>query len=104
MGIKVTVGQTYTSYRPQREKELVDKIQNGLKRTGYAIEGDAKQMCRVDTGRLMSSISTNWSGSGMAHGRVTNPAKPDDGVGQPTDREFTVVVGTNVEYASFVEH
>jgi very-short-patch-repair endonuclease len=54
----------------------------------------------VDTGRLRASISTNWSGSGKARGEVGAKAKLEDGVGPPpTNEEFTVYVGTNVEYA-----
>lgn len=59
----------------------------------------------VDTGRLRGSISTNWSGSGMAKGSTEGVARGEDGVGQPDAKEdmFTVVVGTNVPYASFLE-
>jgi len=53
----------------------------------------------VDTGRLRASISTNWSGSGMDKGRVDAQALPDDGIGEPKGDKFTVVVGTNVDYA-----
>lgn len=49
----------------------------------------AKQRCPVDTGRLRSSIThrLDYSGSGFAA----------DGIG------FHAVVGTNVEYAPYVE-
>ena len=105
MGIKVTVGQKYVSYRPQREKELVDKIQKGLIQLGYEVEREAKINATsfVDTGRLRSSISTNWTGSGMGKGKVQSPAKTDDGVSQPMGKDFAVQVGTNVEYAAPVE-
>lgn len=33
-----------------------------LTRTAYAIEGDAKVLCPVDTGNLMNSISTDVDG------------------------------------------
>jgi len=56
----------------------------------------------VDTGRLRASISSNWKGSGMAKGKVEGQAKPEDGVNQPS-KEMTGVVGTNVEYADYLE-
>lgn len=77
-----------------------------LKKIGFSIMKDAMRMCAVDTGRLRASTSINWTGSGMSKGKVESPAKPEDGVGQPggSAKEFTVVVGTNVEYAVPVEY
>lgn len=75
---------------------------NAVKKGCFMVEGDAKGFCVVDTGRLRSSISSNWTGSGMAKGRVGGQAKPDDGIGQPT-KKLTGVVGTNVEYARRIE-
>jgi hypothetical protein len=55
-----------------------------------------------DTGRLRASITTNWTLSGMARTATSGKkGQEGDGVGQPsaTKGKFTVVVGTNVEYA-----
>lgn len=85
----------------------VDDIRQVLIEGGFEIEGSAKDLCPVDTGRLRASISTNWDGSGMFHGRVRSPAKASDGVNMPhkTSGDIAVVrVGTNVEYAPFVEY
>ncbi len=104
-------------------KRLMDAIKVGC----HLVEGDAKESMKpgsgeeykkrggkihrasapgqppaVDTGRLRASISSNWTGSGMAKGKVKSPAKTEDGVGQPT-KELTGVVGTNVEYARRLE-
>ena len=112
-------------------KRLIYAIKMGC----YMVEGDAKESMKpgsgeeyrrkgiihrasapgeppaVDTGRLRASISSNWTGSGMARGEVNRKAKgeegkekakPEDGVGQPT-KELTGVVGTNVEYARRLE-
>lgn len=103
-------------------KRLIGAIKVGC----YLVEGDAKESMKpgsgkeykrkgkihtasapgqppaVDTGRLRASISSNWTGSGMAKGKVKSPAEADDGVGQPT-KELTGVVGTNVEYARRLE-
>jgi phage gpG-like protein len=76
-----------------------------LKEIGFKIERDAKLLCPVDTGRLRSSLSTNWSGSGKPRGRTGGKAQADDGVGEPNGpRGLIVVVGTNVKYAIFVEY
>lgn len=66
-------------------------------------------MCRVDTGRLRASITTNWTGSGMSRAKIKTPkknTKPEDGIGQPggNKKKFVVVVGTNVEYGVFQEY
>ncbi len=76
-------------------------VSSDLIKAGFMIEKDAKHFVKVDTGRLRSSISVNWTGSGMAEGKIENKAKSGDGIKQPTSKpdEFTVVVGTNVNYA-----
>lgn len=80
------------------EKGAMDAIKEGC----FMVEGDAKILCPVDTGRLRSSISSNWTGSGMGKGKVEPPAKPEDGVSQPT-KKLTGRIGSNVEYARVVE-
>ena len=84
-----------------------DKVLAAMKRGGFMIEADAKRNCPVDTGRLRASITTNWTSSGMARGRISSPSrktKANDAVGQPGSGEtFSVVVGSNVEYAKHVE-
>lgn len=55
-----------------------------LYQRGLRVESTAKQLCPVDTGRLRSSI------------RTTTPYK--------RGRNLVVTVGTNVEYASYVEN
>lgn len=60
----------------------------------------------VDTGRLRASISHNFTESGMSYGRVDSGANSEDGVGSPERKsksEFTLVVGTRVDYAPFLE-
>ncbi len=59
----------------------------------------------VDTGRLMNSISTNWSQSGLSSGKVGPKAASEDGVMNPGSdaNQFKVVVGTRVFYAPYLE-
>lgn len=54
-----------------------------LARLGMKMKGEAQKLCPVDTGRLRSSIT-------LTQGRDA--------------RGFFVDVGTNVEYASYVEY
>lgn len=81
------------------------KAREGVLAVGWMIHNDAKDFCPVDTSRLRSSISVNWSGSGLGRGKVGSPAKGDDGVGNPGHEMFWywVAVGTNVEYAKKVD-
>lgn len=59
----------------------------------------------VDSGRLRASVSTNHSRSAAIRGKVGAKAKAEDGVGRPTEtgKNFTAVVGTNVEYGRYLE-
>ena len=87
-------------------KEAQERFKKVVLQNAYEVERDAKQMCPVDTGRLRGSLSVNWSNSGMNRGRTENPATGDDGVGRPEfgKADFLAAVGTNVEYADYVEH
>lgn len=55
-----------------------------LQRTGIRVHNKAKRYCPVDTGRLRSSIRSTQAF-------------------EETHRQLVVRVGTNVEYARFVE-
>lgn len=69
---------TFVSYSSQVLSEIAQKKRMALEIIGGKAETYAKQACPVDTGRLRNSI-THQAG--------------DD----------SVVIGTNVEYAPFVE-
>ena len=61
-------------------RELDDAKRRALEEIGLLAEGYAKEYCHVDTGRLRNSISHAVSES-----------------------EWAAVIGTNVEYAPYVE-
>lgn len=67
-----------TDNRPTVKKLFESKAQLALDLIGQAAEGHAKSDCPVDTGRLRNSISNKTVGK-------------------------TVYIGTNVEYAPYVE-
>lgn len=77
-GMSAKVTGKMKSHRPEREKELLGKLTIGLQKAIMTVEGDAKKGCPVDTGRLRSSITSRIE-------------------------ESTGVIGTTVEYASYVE-
>ena len=60
---------------------MKDKVLLGLKSIGAEAEGYAKDDCPVDTGRLRNSIAN-----------------------EVVDSENAVYIGTNVEYAPYVEY
>lgn len=66
------------SHLPEVQDAVEDAITKALEEIGLTAEGYAKKKCPVDTGRLRNSIS--------------HAAK-----------EQTVYIGTNVEYAVYVE-
>ena len=82
--------------------ENVDKIrEKTLQQIGMGVQRSASRACPRDTGRLSNSITYATQ---KKHSAVRGKAKISDGMqtGQAGD-QYTVVVGTNVEYAAFVE-
>jgi len=76
---------TLKSYRKQREKDIVEKLENGMARAVLIVENQAKKNVskvtghpQVQTGRLRSSITSEVVG---LEGKV----------------------GTNVEYGKYLE-
>lgn len=66
----------------QYNNSVEQKLKDNLKKCAIAIEIDAKRVCPVDLGRLQGSITFDLS-------NVDN---------------YEVSVGTNVEYAAYVEY
>jgi HK97 gp10 family phage protein len=85
------------------EKDFPEATHQGMIDAGFYAQKIAKRLVRVDTGRLRASISVNWTGSGLGNGAVEDKAKKSDGVKEPKDKGFTVVIGTRVEYAVYQE-
>lgn len=66
---------------------------------GLVVEGQAKELCPVDTGRLAGSITTQSQTEGT---RPEAPALAVDVIAKPTD-EGEVLVGTPIEYGIYQE-
>lgn len=81
MSIEVTLKHEYKSYKLERLEDMTKKLASGLAKAVLIVERQAKENATpfVDTGRLRASITSEVSGM---EGRV----------------------GTNVEYAGFVEY
>lgn len=94
-------------------KELHSAIQAGLEKCGLAAEAYAKlELSKpkkhkdgtirptVDTGRLRGSITYATK---MSHGKGQSPAEGSDYAPHGTPDDNEVYIGTNVEYAPYVE-
>lgn len=68
----------FTDHSDEVEAALETAIAKGLEEVGLTAEGYAKKLCPVDTGRLRNSITHAVDGD-------------------------TAYIGTNVEYAPYVE-
>lgn len=97
MGISVNV----TDNSDEVLKELNSKIQLALSAIGEVAEGYAKEGCPVDTGRLRNSISY-----ATANGHFNSDIAMESGDDTPhsTPPEGVLYIGTNVEYAPYVEY
>ena len=82
-------------------EEMLKKKAIALETIGLVAEGYAKRLCAVDTGRLRNSITHTTS--------VINPVSPEppatlaDSEVKGTPENDAAYIGTNVEYAPYVE-
>jgi HK97 gp10 family phage protein len=90
------------------DKEIREALRRGLKKVGMIAETHAKSIAPVDTGLLRNSITFALGGE------VTSTAEYMDNSGEQTGTyegqapaddkdEITLYVGTNVEYAPYLE-
>ena len=90
MGIKNSFGTQYKSYKKEREKEITNKLRDGVSKAGAIVERQAKinvsksppQHPQVQTNELRSSIGY----------RVDT-----------TSNEIIATVGTNIDYGAPLE-
>lgn len=71
------------SYKEERLKEISAQLKQGMTKACLLVERDAKINAPVDTGRLRSSITNRL---------------------EVEENQLVGIVGTVVEYASFIEH
>ena len=105
----MSIDVKFTSHMREMLEELKDRIPVALEACGLAAEGYAKRLCAVDTGLLRNSITHALDGEATAIASYTD----NDGVQHGEYRGSTpwesgntrraVYIGTNVEYAPYVE-
>ena len=83
---------------------MKDQVLLGLNAIGQEAEGYAKDDCPVDTGRLRNSITYSTRNFGGVASYTDDSGNAySDGAARGTPEEGSVYVGTNVEYAPYVE-
>lgn len=90
--------------RNDNSDEIIRAMQNAipplLEVCGLVAENYSKRLCPVDTGRLRNSI-THATSENMGQNSYTDKSgtRYDDGAAKQKPEEYTVYIGTNVEYA-----
>ncbi len=90
------------------KEEFLEKVQVALAIIGENAEGYAKEGCPVATGRLRNSITyattmIHSEGNTNKHKDGPTDASPEDYATHATPEENALYIGTNVEYAPYVE-
>ena len=91
---KLTISVDFKDLSEEVIAAMKKQVQRGLESIGSEAEGYAKDESPVDSGRLRNSI--NWSTTDATGTGTDSP------LGTP--EEYTVYIGTNVEYAVYVEY
>lgn len=99
---------TFIDNTEEVKKELEKKILKALSVIGEAAEGYAKEDCPVDTGRLRNSITyatheKHSKGNTHKHPKGKQNADPEEFEAHAKPDKNCVCIGTNVEYAQYVE-
>lgn len=87
------------------EAAIARGIEKGLEMVGLKGEGYAKRLCPVDTGLLRNSITHFASGESFNHSySSTDGSKSGTYSGtEGSLNDKAMYIGTNVEYAAYVE-
>lgn len=100
----------FKDHSAECKEEIESRALKALTMCGMVVERTAKQLAPADTGLLRNSIT--WALAGKKPAAKSYKAdKPKNGVIQtgeysgtaPNDDELSVFIGTNVEYAPYVE-
>ena len=112
MSVNVTVGVMISDELKRNLRNVYKDMYKEIKKTTIEvalteIETPAKQKCRVDTGRLRASINTRYANKNANYNYRDNENKSFDGSldekPDNTQTRFICIVGTNTEYAPFIE-
>ena len=95
----------FENNKDEVQKAFNQQVFTALKAIGMTAEGYAKDDCPVDTGRLRNSITfATQTFSGVATYSDNNGETFFDGKAKAVPKDFDVYIGSNVEYAPFVEY
>jgi HK97 gp10 family phage protein len=99
----IKIKMPYRWFSTKFEKQIEKKIEENLHRASLMVEGDAKRLCPVRTGRLMNSIGyqtgkRNTIKKLVGKGKDAKLVKAD----MPPIAEYTARVGSAVHYAIYV--
>ena len=99
MGLKII------DHSEEAMRQIEQAIRRGLEKCGQKAEGYAKMACPVDTGLLRNSITHVVDGSALDYyyRADTGTASGEYHFNAPKKDEPTVTIGTNVEYAPYIE-
>lgn len=79
-------------------------LDKGVMKAGLLVEGDAKDLCTTDTGRLKNSIHTVMGGSSDTFTFKDDSGKEfAGGLASTGEDTHVAIVGTNVEYSAMIE-
>lgn len=93
-----------TDHSSDTIREMLRKKAIALEKVGLVAEGYAKMLCTVDTGRLRNSITHATSQNlGQGDYQDNNGLDFHDATAQSKPRDDSVYIGTNVEYAPYIE-
>lgn len=89
---------------PEYTAEVKKQIELGLRTIGARAVSNAGMLCPRDTGRLRNSIAwATTKATGGANGFDGEKSSSSDHAKRGTPHDLTLVIGTNVEYAPYVE-
>lgn len=107
-GDKMAIKIQITDHSEEFLRVFDDRVVVALEEVGLAAEGFAKRLCTVDTGLLRNSITHALDGEPVATPEYQdNPGKQfgryDGTAPKEGGKNRAVFIGTNVEYAPYVE-
>lgn len=85
------------------QKAISDGIQSALVGLGLIGVTQARLMCPVDTGKLRASITWKTKKEQGNTARTSVEISSDEIINTP-EKEGVLIIGTNVEYAPYVEY
>ena len=97
---------SFKDHSKEMLEQMTAQVEKALEMCGMTAEGYAKKLCPVDTGLLRNSITHAISGGPTAISDYKDNKGDKQGFytdSMPEDTNMTAYIGSNVEYAPYVE-